>query len=727
VKASFFLVIEAMQRFGVLPIRKAVLLVFTTASARSVLGGDHPIVGVIDLLRTLSEQVKSEGQAEELVYAKFSTWCSTSISSLDAAILDEKSKIEILDDEVASKKLAEKSLTAQLAKLETEIMRLDAAHANAEKARNDASALFSKADADLASTIAAIDEVLEQMPNSFAQVGQLVERQLVAEALTADELHFLTDRPDVLAKGDFSNHTKPYALKSRSVVELLKELKRKFEDDRTEGTKAETNSQNAFTLSKQARDNAIDVAIAAQEKKGALLSQVNIDLEKAKNDLSETQADLSDDERSLESTHTSCNMKQSEWAERTAIRENEIKALTVGIEILSKATGVRTEPPSNPVLPPSPELRLVQAFPSMEEKRRNLKAAGEKQDPKIRAVTLLRSEAKIDHSRELQKLADEIAAHLNGPFDDVNNMIQKMIFHLMSEQTDEDNHKNWCDLEMNKTNASIDDKSEKIHALDLKIESGKTQVSLLAQEIKDASAFAERLSAHIAEATEIRRVGKEENKAAVKDSQAAQQAIAKATAVIETFYKNTGMVAKEAWELVQEPVVLPSEPSSWGSPYTGVSDPANQPNGIIAVLKKIGEDFAKMEADTLAMEELDQKAFDEEIKTAQIDKARKSKDAEMKTEESKRVLDTIRTQERKKKHLTDELSAVNLYWTDLGPACMDGDSTYVNRKAARDREIAGLKEAQVILANAFTNATNATEASASPPSAAFLAPISASM
>ena len=51
-------------------------------------------------------------------------------------------------------------------------------------------------------------------------------------------------------------------------------------------------------------------------------------------------------------------------------------------------------------------------------------------------------------SEALAKLADKIATLKqtpgSGTFDQIKNMIQKMIFHLMSEQKDEDDHKNWC-------------------------------------------------------------------------------------------------------------------------------------------------------------------------------------------------------------------------------------------------------------------------------------------
>merc|ERR1719464_1762296 len=88
-------------------------------------------------------------------------------------------------------------------------------------------------------------------------------------------------------------------------------------------------------------------------------------------------------------------------------------------------------------------------------------------DPRARAVTLLKREAARLHSKSFQRFAAEVEARVAGPFDEVNNMIQKMIFRLMAEQKDEDDHKNWCDLELDKTNASAQDKEDKLSDLEL--------------------------------------------------------------------------------------------------------------------------------------------------------------------------------------------------------------------------------------------------------------------
>merc|ERR1719281_1168454 len=104
----------------------------------------------------------------------------------------------------------------------------------------------------------------------------------------------------------------------------------------------------------------------------------------------------------------------------------------------------------------------------------------------MKAVALLKEAATDSHSRALERLAVEVAAHLNGPFDAVNNMIEKMIFRLMDEQKQEDEHKLWCDQEIKKTNTMKEDKDDKIDELKAEIKVENAAVSKLTEEIKDA-------------------------------------------------------------------------------------------------------------------------------------------------------------------------------------------------------------------------------------------------
>merc|ERR1740121_1704786 len=118
-----------------------------------------------------------------------------------------------------------------------------------------------------------------------------------------------------------------------------------------------------------------------------------------------------------------------------------------------------------------------------------------------------------------------------------------------------------------------------------------------------------------------------------------------------------GMVAKEAWEFMQkgaEPVTLPETPSTWSASYTGAADPMNQPDGIIAVLERIATDFSTMQAATMAQEATDERNYQEEMKTQAIEKARRSKEVEMKAQEKQRQVEKTTALEKSEKHTQSE-------------------------------------------------------------------------
>jgi len=130
--------------------------------------------------------------------------------------------------------------------------------------------------------------------------------------------------------------------------------------------------------------------------------------------------------------------------------------------------------------------------------------------------------------------------------------------------------------------------------LEAKIEEAKAKIQKLTEATEEAHDMVDRITSHVEEATEIRAVGNEEN---IKDAQAAQQAVAQATSVLEK---------------------LPETPSTWEVSYTFVTNPTEQPEGIIVVLKKVSADFAQEEAQTKTQTDSDQPVFDEDMKRCSI-------------------------------------------------------------------------------------------------------------
>merc|ERR1719324_1653213 len=94
----------------------------------------------------------------------------------------------------------------------------------------------------------------------------------------------------------------------------------------------------------------------------------------------------------------------------------------------------------------------------------------------------------------------------------------------------------------------IKEKTEKSDDADSTITQLTEKIQNLKNGINDNNAFVATTEDEIASRTEDRAADKKENEATIKDAEDAQTAIAQAIAVLKTFYKESGEVAKESWE-----------------------------------------------------------------------------------------------------------------------------------------------------------------------------------
>jgi len=657
---------------------------------------EHPIGKVINMLEELKEKAKVQGEEEEANYQKFKNWCDNSKTELGNQISKEKDEIEELKQSVSAKEELIAGLEADIEFLTKQLEEQTVSGDEAKKIRDEQNKAYEEADKDFDTTITAIEEVITALEDTKSATDKLllstksIRRVLaLAQGLVSDkDQQMLASLLAVKAAPKVED--KVYTFKSGNVIELLKSLKEKFEMDKEEATKAETAALNEYNVAKGAREDALKAAEEAKGEKETLKGEAETALEEMKATLSETQEDLAANEKAMEKTTTLCKLKADEWIDRTNMRAMEIKAMDSAMEILAKVQGVRHEVPKSELMQKAPSFLQVD-------------------DPKTKAVKILVSESQKLHSKSkskaLQNLINQIKLHKEGPFDGILQMIQKMIFRLMAEQKDEDDHKYWCDAETEKSEGQKEHNEKKKEELELKIEEGEAKTAELTEDITTLNDEVTELTTQIKEATEIRNKEHEENLAAIQDAQDAQAAISKAVAVLAEFYEKSGAVFIQLHQ--RAPVDLGEAPDTWDSSYTGVSDPKAQPDGIISVLETVSEDFAKMEADTKAQEETDQKAYDEELTSNMMDKAEKEQSIQMKTHEKTRLKDKLKNWNDQKKHVIAELETAVQYLKDLEGACGEGEgegATYEDRKKARTEEIEALREAQNVLADAFKDA-----------------------
>jgi len=676
----------------------AVMLALLTLLAPLAVAGDHPAVKIIAMVQKLQQQVKEEGAEDTHVYGKFTYWCEETTKEKNKLIKESKETIDVSTSTIEALEADIETLKMEIAKLTAEIEEMEEARTNATKIREAEHAVYMKSKTELDETIQSIKDCItamkEGMEGGFLQAKTLIEAWGNKPELHSRAMHqmFLQKKQkaeptDYAAKfEDRGGGDATYVAKGGDVTEILKKMLMEYEDDLVALDKAEAETKAAYDLADDAKKLAIQASTKSKETKEEVLGEKGQELSNTQSDLKEAQDALLADTTVLTETTTTCKKRADEYDQHQKTRAGELEAMQQAIEILEKVTGVRT-PEEKGITPTFVQLKSV--------RRHN--------DPRAAVAAVLRKAGSSKSAVALSKLADKIEK-LGGQqmpgsqvFDQIKNMIQKMIFHLMDEQKNEDEHKHWCDKEITNTELMIKEKTEKSADSDSTITQLAEKIQDLKNGIEANQKFIAETEDEISSRTEDRAADKKENQATIDDAEDAQTAIAQAIAVLKTFYKESGEVAKEAWESFVQLKAEP-EPELWAEEkYTGTEGGA----AVIGMLENCATDFAKMESQARADETAHQDEFDTFLTQAQMDKAARTKDTEMKEARKGRFEDKKSAKVESLDHTTKELEGTSQYRKDLEHACEDGDSSYADRKDARASEITALREAQGILDKAF--------------------------
>mmetsp|Transcript_85560 Transcript_85560/g.164730 ORF Transcript_85560/g.164730 Transcript_85560/m.164730 type:complete len:309 (+) Transcript_85560:1290-2216(+) len=299
-----------------------------------------------------------------------------------------------------------------------------------------------------------------------------------------------------------------------------------------------------------------------------------------------------------------------------------------------------------------------------------------------------------------------------------------MITRLLEEAEEDAKHEGFCDKEMGKSKITRNKLTEDIDGLDAAIEEGKATIQKLADDTATLAQEVEDLTKSMTEATDLRKSEKETNKVTVKDAQAAQKAVAAATAVLKDFYEKaatatalvqaktpdprqwglkTGVkMGTDEWTALANPNFKgkvdtghKEDMQTFGESYDGQQDEAQY--GILALLEVVASDFANLEADTTASEEASQKAYEDFMAESKKNKSVKEKKIEMNTSDKAAAEAKLQEDIADLKSTQDELLAAERYYKKLVPQCIDQGMTWDERVKARESEIASLKQALEIL------------------------------
>merc|ERR1719152_965699 len=267
------------------------------------------------------------------------------------------------------------------------------------------------------------------------------------------------------------------------------------------------------------------------------------------------------------------------------------------------------------------------------------------------------------------------------PFAKVKGMISEMIDKLVQQAAEEASHKAFCDKEMSESKAKIEDHTSTIEKFTTRKDKAAAAIEKLTEELATLADELATMAKQQAAMDEMRAEQKATFAEAKKDFEDGIEGLTMALQILRDYYADK-----------EESLMQADQPAtSVHSKATG------EATGIIGMLEVAQSDFSKMLADATVEEEAAIKEYEKITQENQVTKAIKEADVKYKTSEKASLAKQVSELTSDIEGEQTELDAVLDYYEKLKPGCIAKPMTYEERKARREAEIAGLKEALGIL------------------------------
>jgi len=659
---------------GTMAVRLLLVLLAVVAhgAAGRQMSSVTPVQKVIQLLNGMVEKGKKEKHEEQVQFAAYKQFCDDTTVEKQRAIKEANEMIEMLQADIEKYEADAARLAKEIAKHDEDISTWEGDFKAATKVREIENADYIATHKDYTESIDALDEGIQTLKaqahdvkQAAAALTQVSSSNIVpAESKRIIDAFLAQDPDENLAVA--APEANAYEFQAQGIVDMLTKLGGKFEDERTELEKEETNARHAFEMLSQDLKAQIDQATQARTEKAEAKAKALQAAADSKGDLQDTTTTRDDDSKYLADLTATCEQKSAAFAERQQLRADEIAAVEKAIEILSSGAVSGASEKHLPQLMQSSALAQLRA---------------EAQNPnQLRVAAYLREQGSRINSRVLSALAMRVS---EDPFKKVKKMIKDLIVKLMEEANEEAEHKGWCDTELSTNEQTRKEKTEAVETLHAEIDELEASIAQLTEQITELTKAVAELDAAVATATNIREEEKAKNTVTIKDSQDAQTAVAQALSVLKDFYAK----AAEATSFVQEPEVF-------DEPYKGMG---SENGGVVGMIEVIQSDFARLESETSAAEAEAQKQYDEFMTDSSVDKAQKTKDIEHKSSKKQNQEQSLQEKKTDLDGTQKELDAALAYYEKLKPSCVDAGVSYEDRVARRKEEIESLQEALRIL------------------------------
>jgi hypothetical protein len=660
-------------------------------------GAANPMNKVLELMDACTGKVKADGEAEAKAYKEYFDWCDETSTALGFDIKGGSGAREKLEARIGKLTSDISVGTTKIEDLTAAIAADDADLKAATKVRAQEAADFAAAEAELVDGVNFLGRAIGYLQrerekgalgaaalaqidtSSLSKTTEALSTIMSAAGMTGadkDKLKaFLQSQDDDDDDDTGAPDAAVYQKKPTIPIEdILQGMKDKADGELADLRKVETQAHHSFSMLRSSLETKIsaDTKNLSDEKSGVAAAKQG--KAEAEGDLSMTSKDLASAKDALATTHRDCLTVASDHEVSIRARQDELKVIAEAKKILEESTGAAISQ-SYSLL----QIRVLQS--------RIKSSADLKNNEVVVAIQKLARETK---SVKLAQLASKISSVITygGPdiFAKVKSMIEQDIAEIEREMADDSTEKSYCDEEMAKTEAKKAELDEDLAKLTAKIDKAASQSASVKERVAEAQESLLAITKNQVELDTIRREQNADYKRSKADLEAGITGVEKALAVLRDYY-GAGSAAliqsHDDWSasMMQQPARPVSHSRSTG----GAS-------GIIAILELVESDFSKDLANEEAAESDAQESYDKQTQENKIQKTMKEQDVKYQTQEFKSLDAEIAELTSDSRTVGKEHDAVLEYYSKLKGRCIAKPSTFEERKARREEEIAGLKE-----------------------------------
>jgi uncharacterized protein YlxW (UPF0749 family) len=676
-----------------------------------------PIDKVISLIEGMKTDLEKDSKTEAQAYDKYACFCRDTTKAKSTSVTDGHDTIDAESSDIADKTQAKKTDSTELGKRKTNQEQLSAkleatnSRCAKEKAEYEAEA------ADMNKAISSLGKAIKAMKDSKPSLLQAdIHEELMETLAVADAMSMITTpkRKAVTAMIQGQASVDPedpdFKYHSNDIIDLLVKLEGDFKGEKktldSEYNKAKKACDELKASLKKEMGSNKD-AMNALEKN---IDKLSKEIAEHRENLVEAEAVMKDDELYLKDLTAQCEARAKDWDQRSAMRNNELTALTQALEILTKNVKDRADevnaralliqklhkpdaapvpvkdvkPASNPA-PKQTTKTSVAVKKAISFLQANSDSSDE--DRKNQALALLTREGQRLESFALTSLAQRSAA---DPFKKIKGLIQKLIERLVAEATAEATKKGFCDTELGKARKDRDYRREETTDLSAELESLEAKEDALTEEIKQLTNDIKDETKALTTTTKDRKEEKEANMKTLKTAKEGYEAVNEALLVLKSFYKQAAKAS-----LIQ---ASPVDEDTSGPGFSG-SYKGNQSGSqaVLSLLETISSDFDRTIRTTEAAEETAHREFVEFSQASKSSIASKTTKKELDEQDLETTKNSLETKmndlETAQKLLDDALKELE----DLKPTCIDTGMSYKERVEKREEEIAALTKGLCIL------------------------------